>query len=141
MEKYLEKLVRLLTEEQLDLFNRIYPNGPTKKQLPHAIDQVERTLIQLNNHVRELRNVREEFQASTIEAEKQIKALKRQLEDTERELRAEQSRRKALENPINTANANVQRRLDKLAALEDGGVDNWDWYGECMSTLNDPDDD
>lgn len=26
----------------------------------------------------------------------------------------------------------TQRRLDKLDALEAGGVDNWEWYGESL---------
>lgn len=26
----------------------------------------------------------------------------------------------------------VQRKLDKLSALEAGGVDNWEWYGESL---------
>lgn len=25
----------------------------------------------------------------------------------------------------------------KLKALEDAGVDNWDWYGEAIASLND----
>lgn len=31
----------------------------------------------------------------------------------------------------------VQQRLDKLSALEAGGVDNWEWYDEAMSVLDD----
>lgn len=27
----------------------------------------------------------------------------------------------------------LQRRSRKLAALEAGGVDNWEWYGESLS--------
>lgn len=27
---------------------------------------------------------------------------------------------------------NIQRRLAKLDALEAGGVDNWEWYGEAL---------
>lgn len=26
----------------------------------------------------------------------------------------------------------IQRQLDKLAALEAGGVDNWEWYDEAL---------
>jgi len=33
----------------------------------------------------------------------------------------------------------VQQRLDKLDALEAGGVDNWEWYDEAMSVLDDED--
>jgi len=28
--------------------------------------------------------------------------------------------------------ADAQERLDKLEALENGGADNWEWYGESI---------
>ena len=31
-----------------------------------------------------------------------------------------------------TEYADLQRAADKLAALEAGGVDNWDWYGQSL---------
>jgi len=31
---------------------------------------------------------------------------------------------------------NIQRRLAKLDALEAGGVDNWEWYGESLKEWN-----
>jgi hypothetical protein len=31
-----------------------------------------------------------------------------------------------------SAYRDMQRRLEKLAALEDGGVDNWEWYDAAM---------
>jgi len=30
----------------------------------------------------------------------------------------------------------MQRNLAKLAALEAGGVDNWEWYGDSLSEWN-----
>lgn len=31
-----------------------------------------------------------------------------------------------------TPSKEVQRRLDKLQALENGGVDNWEWYDQSL---------
>jgi hypothetical protein len=33
------------TDGQLDMFNRMYPNGLTDQQLDRAIDQIERTIV------------------------------------------------------------------------------------------------
>ena len=33
------------------------------------------------------------------------------------------------------------RRDRKLRALENGGVDNWEWYGEALSSMDDEEDD
>lgn len=30
----------------------------------------------------------------------------------------------------------LENRSDKLRALENAGVDNWEWYDDAMSTLN-----
>lgn len=35
--------------------------------------------------------------------------------------------------------AAANKRLRKLDALEAGGVDNWEWYDEAMSSLSDED--
>lgn len=33
--------------------------------------------------------------------------------------------------------ARVRQRLNKLQALEDAGVDNWEWYGDAIASLAD----
>jgi hypothetical protein len=33
------------TDGQLNMFNQMYPNGPTDQQLDRAIDQIERTIV------------------------------------------------------------------------------------------------
>lgn len=30
----------------------------------------------------------------------------------------------------------IQRQLDKLSALENNGVDNWEWYGDALAEWN-----
>ena len=35
----------------------------------------------------------------------------------------------------------LQRRSDTLSALEAGGVDNWEWYGESLSCLDEKEED
>ena len=37
--------------------------------------------------------------------------------------------------------ASLLRKEAKLQALDDGGVDNWDWYGESLSDYRDACDD
>jgi len=34
----------------------------------------------------------------------------------------------------------LRRAAAKLAALEDAGVDNWEWYGDAMSSLHNGED-
>lgn len=41
---------------------------------------------------------------------------------------------------ISTAEYNqLVKDSKKLSALEAGGVDNWEWYDEAMSSINDED--
>ena len=44
-------------------------------------------------------------------------------------------------NQIAAPSKEVQHRLDKLQALENAGVDNWDGYDWAMEELTDEDDD
>lgn len=38
-------------------------------------------------------------------------------------------------NAVAAPSKEVQRDLEKLAALEAGGVDNWEWYGDSLAEL------
>ena len=41
-----------------------------------------------------------------------------------------------LENPDSISSVQIQEKLDLLEALERGGVDNWQWYGETIEEYN-----
>lgn len=50
----LAELLAQLTQPQRDMFSRMYPNGPSEKQLANALDQIERTIkknVSKSDHV------------------------------------------------------------------------------------------
>lgn len=124
---YLNRLVKLLTEDQLAFFNKVYPTGKPK-YLDVAISQVETTLKNLNRDTAKLHVQTKEAveanntaQAELRDANALIKKLKAELQQTRNEINR-------LSTPENVANADVQRQLDWLTALESAGVDNWSGY-------------
>lgn len=132
---YLQKLLLLCNEKQMDMWNKMYPNGP--KDIDWAIKQVEGGLQALAVRCSELDNVLVDFNNYKCESQDTINSLKKQSYDLEQTLASARSEIKMLDNPIALQNAEVQKRLEKLDALEAGGVDNWEWYGEAMSGVND----
>lgn len=68
--EYLEKLLALCTEEQLALYKRMYPNGPTN--LVIAIDQVERTLKKSDQDWQDLKATNKSLEAKIKELEETI---------------------------------------------------------------------
>ena len=65
-QEYITKLLLLCTDDQVNLFNRMYPNGPN--DLNVAIDQIERTLRDNNIKASKLLKL-------NVELEEQIKML------------------------------------------------------------------
>lgn len=47
----LEEMILKLTDEQRSFFYKLYPNGPTDKQLDWAIQQIDNTLKKRNETV------------------------------------------------------------------------------------------
>jgi hypothetical protein len=135
--EYLQDLLTLCTEQQLNLFNRMYPNGCDSKQTDLAITQIKNTILSMNKKTESLVNIQKEFEDFKIKSLKENKDLEKLYKEQEKELKEAYLDIEKLSNPINTQNLDVQRKLDKLYALECGGVDNWEWYGECMSTIGD----
>lgn len=68
--EYLKKILALCTEEQLELYGRMYPNGP--KNIEIAISQVERTLEKSNQDWQDLRAQNKSLEAKIKELEKTI---------------------------------------------------------------------
>lgn len=130
---YLEKILKLCTPEQLDFYNRLYPNGPTKAQQARAIQQVEQTIINLNRDVQQLRNIKTEFELFKLDATLEVNVWENKLNQANAritELERDNNILKSATNPIIAAD---MARLDKLYRLEAAGVDNWEGYGYAMS--------
>lgn len=133
----LDHLLSLCTERQLTLFNRIYPNGPTNSQIQHATDLCSRTLKEdnqkienLNNTITELKEKLETTTTTKHNAIVQAKQLERELEI----LQAKIDRTPLSQKEINSND--VQDKLELLAALEAGGVDNWEGYDYSRENAN-----
>lgn len=126
--EYLNDLLTLCTDSQKNMYNRMYPNGVTGKQVDNAISQIKNTILGLNNKCDKLSSVSLELSTLKIEHE-QLKQVNNRLQRDCDVLENEVDR---LSNPISTDNAYVQERLAILDALEAGGVDNWDWYGASL---------
>lgn len=134
-QKYLDNLLALCTEEQTNLFNRMYPDGPPNDKVDFAIMQVENTIRQLNKKTA--------AQATTLsESKEQLSELTAVNSELTNQLSVLQTQYNmlALENerlstPINVENNKTQERLLLLDALEAGGVDNWEWYDESITNF------
>ena len=124
---YLNKLLGLCNEGQLNLFNKMYPDGPDKKQLSWAISQVERTLKSENDKITNLKNEIKELKTIGDKKTDTIHSLNSDIADLQKELNA-------LKNYASASTDDVQKQLDKLQALEAGGVDNWEWYDESLDS-------
>jgi peptidoglycan hydrolase CwlO-like protein len=130
--EYMNNLLALCTDSQKELFNRMYPDGPDKKQVRWAIVQLENTLKNLDLSKEELRNVKNDLEKTLSSTYTEMRKLELEIKSLKSELHEANSRINQLENPINTENTDVQDRLCKLDALEAGGVDNWDGYDFAM---------
>lgn len=130
---YLNNLLNLCTESQKDLFNRMYPNGVSNKQLSHAIYQVENTLRELNTKKEIVQNKNKDLTDTINSLEEEIKTLKRKLYYSELEYKESIDLIDRLKNPISIKNNEVQERLIRLQLLEAGGVDNWDGYDYAIN--------
>lgn len=135
-EVYLSRLLKLCTPEQMDMYRRMYPSNPTPSQRTRATEQVEATLLGMNRDVQQLRNIKKEFEARETEYEAALLALGEQVSGLRGELRDARYQIRLLSTPINTGNAKIQGRLDKLDALEAAGVDNWEGYDFAMAALH-----
>jgi hypothetical protein len=138
--KYLDQILKLCTPSQLDMFNRMYPDGPAPKQINTAISQVERTILSLNHQVEKLKDIDKAFEEFKEAAAARESAHVRGFQHLTKELADVLKENERLSaSPVNVNNADIIEQLDKLAALEAAGVDNWEWYGEALSSMNDED--
>lgn len=130
---YLTKILALCTTEQKELFGRMYPDGPSKKQLPRATEQVEATLRNLNNTQQQLRNITSEYEEFKKQSHVVEHELKSEIYNLKKSLKSAQSTIKLL--AAESAGEDITQRLEKLDALEAAGVDNWEWYDTAMENI------
>ena len=132
---YLNKILALCTEKQTELFNRMYPDGVSSKQISHATFQIENTLKNLNESNEELNRVIKESDEHKLISNGKVNDLINNINLIEKELVDANSHIMRLENPINIENNEVQERLNLLDALEAAGVDNWNGYGYALDYM------
>jgi hypothetical protein len=134
--KILEQMLQICTPKQLDFFNKIYPEGPKPNQIKWAIQQIVNTIRDVNIDVDKLKDIKKEFDDfKKLSADNESTHI-REINSLARDLAIANSEIERLSaDKVNVDNAEIIKRLDMLDALESGGVDNWDWYGECMSTM------
>ena len=131
---YLSNLVKLLTDEQLSMYNKMYPDGKPQ-YVDGAISQVERTLRTLNKATQDLRVEKLLADKKFTEANEELDILKRDVNRFKKELSLTNREIERLSTSENIVNANIQFELDKLQALENAGVDNWVGYDYAMDEL------
>jgi len=134
----MELLLSLCTDSQKDLFEKIYPNGPTDKQLDHAIFQCSNTLKHANDEIAQLESakLKTETELNTAIAERdkymsQLNNTNKEIQILEKQLEA----RNNLMSDVEKSSVYTQERLARLDALEAAGVDNWDGYDYAMEML------
>ena len=130
---YLNKILRLCTEEQQALFNSMYCKGPDLKQLDRAIAQVEHTLRVQNIDKAAYRKLEREKNEVEAELRLQLKNIESDLKRSEDRLNEVDRENRMLRNPILLDNVHVQEKCDLLDALQAGGVDNWEGYEAAVN--------
>ena len=128
--EYMNKLLTLCTDGEQEKFNKMYPQGPTKKQIDWAIKQIENT-INAQSRIRSMENIRQ-HKTKVEEQDKQIRDLQKQLANINDQLNQVNNENMRLRQVTTSTAVDVAERLDKLAALEACGVDNWDGYDVAM---------
>jgi len=134
--KYMDKLLLLCTEKQKNIYNKMYPDGPSSSQLKLAINQIENTLRNLNFSEEKFKQTKKEYENSIDIINKEVLNLNNKLIELNKELKKKEKEIEMLSNPISIKNKEIQERLNLLNALEIAGVDNWEWYGDAIDIKN-----
>ena len=123
-------LMIFLSEKEKSLFKRMYGDYPdTKSKERHAVSQIENTL---NKRCFSLSRSREEIEELENVIEK-LKKEKKDIKEKNRHLQEEVVNLNKIEaSGTRVVTTEEDKRLAKLAALEAGGVDNWEWYDTAL---------
>ena len=137
----LDKIKYLLgfcTEGQNEFFCRLYKSVDDlkPKQFNHAIRQIETTLIENAKSQTELNIEKEAHEKKLVDLKnghsKRISDLVGKHEEKIEKLKAHHEN-----SGGGSGDAyETEKRLAMLDALEAGGVDNWEWYGESLEEWN-----
>lgn len=123
----IEYLKQFLTEGQLEKCERFF----TGKYDVNILKLIERTLKQnkeSSEKLQELKNKQIEDAKIVNDLHyKRIEELKSEYESKIKQLVED------FKSSIPINEYEVRKRLDMLEALEIGGVDNWEWYGESLT--------
>ena len=137
--EYLNKLLTFLGKKSRENFDMIFPKLTTSKDYTQAIDMLHRhfikraeieTLLECANT--ENRNLLKEIE--TLKAEKA--SLESKNKKLTGKLESMRNRIYLVESSVDKDSLYVKERLAILDALEEGGVDNWEWYGESLKDLH-----
>jgi septal ring factor EnvC (AmiA/AmiB activator) len=131
--KTLEMMKSMLTDSQSEFYDRIFDKAVPAVKTDDAINLCVRTLRKGNDDIEKLQNASREFEANLKTEKETTRSLTAQLNQAKREnekltakIEATPMTKEELESEY------VANRLAILDALEAGGVDNWDWYGESL---------
>ncbi|MDD5149804.1 MAG: hypothetical protein PHC28_04900 [Flavobacterium sp.] len=117
----LNQLLKLCTQEQIEIYNKMYPNGPDN--IDWAIHQVKNTIVRVNKEYESLKNISKEFAEYKQKSEKLIHQLEQDISQ-----KYSESRTISDELDIIKTNNNIDKdicdRLRWLDTLEAAGVDN-----------------
>jgi hypothetical protein len=132
--EYIERLLALCPESYNDIFNRMYPDGLESKQIKWATTQVENSVKGLSRSVERNTEATEHYSQQLMDNEKLLSEYVSKIASLAADLKmSERKVEHLLTDPEAVATAEVQERLDLLEALENGGVDNWEWYSESIA--------
>lgn len=135
--KYLvDHLLKLTTDGQRTMFNRIYPDGVPSGNYDHAIYQIENTLRSLNEKNEKKQDKIKELEKTIGDLKFQIKVLTSHNMDLKTELNETNRKVKQLSSTESVNTADILERLEWLDALEAAGVDNWNGYDYAREILN-----
>ena len=130
---YLNKLKSLLREDQLKFYYRLFPGG-VDFSIDNAIKLVERTLKQTNDVSKDLTIVLKKLdKLESDNAFSIAQATEHKNENSVLTAKIKSLQEEKPEAPFfNLTLKEVIRKLHVLEALEQGGVDNWQWFGESL---------
>ena len=133
---YMNNILALCADTQKELYGRMYPDGPTNKQLDHAIWQIENTLKDSNDKRVVAQKKLKLLEENQEEIKKELGKVNQKNDTLEKENKGLYREIEALSSNENIEKAKVIEDLNLLEALRAAGVDNWDGWDYAIEILN-----
>lgn len=137
--EYLLELLTLCTQPQQDFFYKMYSDGVKSAhfKIDTAINQVKNTLRDNSGKYETIKSENKILTDNLESRDKEVQWFVQNTRVLEKEIRRLRMEVDHLSGDrVNLENAEVLAKLDKLEALEQGGVDNWCWYYEALENYN-----